>query len=41
MSKNGQETLNEWMNLAGFLHANTYSGKLKDNLIVIGGYVQI
>ena len=29
------------MNLADFLHANTYSGKLKVTLIVIGGYVQI
>ena len=29
------------MNLADFLHANLYSGKLKDALIVIGGYVQI
>ena len=29
------------MNLAAFLHANTYSGKLKDTLIVISGYIQI
>ena len=29
------------MNVADFLHANTYSGKLKVTLIVIGGYVQI
>ena len=41
MFKNGHETLNEWVNLADFLHANAYSGKLKDNLVVIGGYVQI
>ena len=44
--KNGHETLtsewmNEWMNVADFLHTNTYSGKLKVTLIVIGGYVQI
>ena len=29
------------MNLVDFLHANTYSGKVKVTLIVIGGYVQI
>ena len=28
---------NEWMNLAEFLHANTYLRKLKVTLIVIGG----
>ena len=28
---------NEWMNLAEFLHANTYLKKLKVTLIVIGG----
>ena len=33
--------MNEWMNLADFLHANTYSRKVKVTLIVIGGYVQI
>ena len=31
----GQKFLNEWMNLADFLHANTYSGKLKVTLVVI------
>ena len=42
MFKNGHETLiSEWMNLADFLLAHTYSGKLKVTLIVIGGYVQI
>ena len=35
------QSLNEWMNLADFLHATTYSGKLKVTLIVIGGYFQI
>ena len=35
------QSLNEWMDLADFLHANTYSGKVKVTLIVIGGYVQI
>ena len=35
------QSLNEWMNLADFLHANIYSGKGKVTLIVIGGYVQI
>ena len=29
------------MNLADFLHADTYSGKVKVTLIVIGGYVKI
>ena len=29
------------MNLAELLHANTYSGKLKVTLIVIGGHGQI
>ena len=28
--------LNEWMNLADFLHTNTYPGKLKVTLRVIG-----
>ena len=28
--------MNEWMNLAHFLHVNTYSGKLKVTVIVIG-----
>ena len=43
MFKNGHETLslNEWMNRANFLHANTYSGKVKVTLILIGGYVEI
>ena len=41
MFKNGHETLNELMNLADFVHANTYSGKAKVTLIVIDGYVQI
>ena len=35
------QSLNEWMNLADFLHANTYSGKVNVTLIVTGGYVQI
>ena len=42
MFENGHETLyslNEWMNLADFLHANTYSRKLKVTLIDIGGYM--
>ena len=29
-------SLNEWINLADMLHANTYSGKLEATLIVIG-----
>ena len=33
--------MNEWMNQANFLHANTYSVKLKVTLLVIGEYVQI
>ena len=33
--------MNEWMDLANFLDANTYSGKVKVTLILIGGYVQI
>ena len=42
MFQNGYETLiSEWINLADFLHPNTYSGKVKVTLIVIGGYVQI
>ena len=43
MFKNGHETLslNEWMNLVDFLHANAYPGKVKVTLIVIGGYVQM
>ena len=32
----GLKFLNEWMILADFLHVNTYSGKLKVNLIIIG-----
>ena len=31
--------MNGW--IADFLHANTYSGKLKVTVIVNGGYVQI
>ena len=43
MFKNGHETLiSKWMDeSADSLHANTYSGKVKVTLIVIGGYVQI
>ena len=29
------------MNLADFLDANTFSGRLKDTLIVLGGHGQI
>ena len=38
MVKNGQwdSNFNEWINLAEFLHANTYLRKLKVPLIVIG-----
>ena len=31
--------MNGW--IGDFLHSNTYSGKLKVTVIVIGGYVQI
>ena len=36
MFKNGKEILmNQWMNQADFLHANTDSGKLKVTLIYV------
>ena len=35
------QSLNEWVNIADFLHANACSGKLKFTLVVIGGYIQI
>ena len=36
----GLKFLNEWMNVADFLHANTCSGKLKVTLVVIEGTLQ-
>ena len=45
MFKNEHKTLiSEWMNgwmNADFLHGNTYSGKLRVTVIIIGEYVQI